>query len=53
MRKSKVTKIMVKKFRCTEEEWNRITILAGLYAGGNVSKWLRYSALSARRKFLK
>lgn len=39
-------------FWVTEKEMNRIQWLADIYAGGNLSLWLRHAALNADRKFL-
>jgi hypothetical protein len=45
--------VMLKKdFRVEEKVWNRIRILAKEYAGGNASKWIKYAALNAPRKYL-
>jgi len=39
-------------FKMTKKEAGRLRWLAGTYAGGNISVWLRYAALAAERKFL-
>jgi len=36
--------------RLTEYEWNKLKTLARIYAGGNLSLWLRYAGLNAPRK---
>lgn len=41
------------KIRVTEKEDNRARILAGLYADGNLSKWVVHGALTGERKKLK
>lgn len=41
------------KIRVTEKEDNRARILAGLYADGNLSKWVVHGALAGERKKLK
>ena len=46
-------KLRIMNFRCTEEEANRIEMLAGIYAFGQVSSWLRWAGLNAERTFLK
>jgi hypothetical protein len=40
------------KIRFTEEEKNKIQLLADTYAGGNFSKWVRHAAINADRKVL-
>jgi hypothetical protein len=34
------------------KDWNRIRGLAKIYAGGNVSLWLRHGGINAPRKHL-
>lgn len=41
------------QIRLTHQEKNRIKALASIYAGGNMSLWMIYGALSAPRVFLK
>lgn len=43
----------VMKFRLSIQEKNRIKGLAKIYAGGDVSKWLRHAGVNAPRRFLK
>lgn len=40
------------RFRVSKNLANRIRHMATLYAGDDLSKWLRYAALAAPRKFL-
>lgn len=40
------------RVRAGERTANRIKMLADLYAGGNVSLWMRYAALNAPLRFL-
>lgn len=51
MRKQNHTKML--SFRVTSYDFNFIHGLAGLYADGDVSEWLRWGALNAPRKYLK
>jgi hypothetical protein len=46
-------KSIKRQFRFAEKEFNKIQLLADMYAGGNVSEWIRYAALNAPRKILK
>lgn len=39
--------------RWSEKEYNRLALLAKIYAGGDIAKWLRHAGLEAERKFLK
>lgn len=39
--------------KATVQEYNRIRLLARIYAGGNVSKWLIHGGVNAPRKYLK
>jgi len=39
--------------RFSVKEWNRVRILARLYARGNVAKWIRHGALEAERRHLR
>ena len=41
------------QIRLTTKEKNQIKMLAGLYAGGNISLWIIYSSLSVDPKFLR
>lgn len=41
------------QFRVGKQEFARIRTLAQVYAGGDISKWIRYAAISARPKLLK
>jgi hypothetical protein len=41
------------QFRLSLQEKNRIKGLAKIYAGGDVSKWLRHGGINAPRRFLK
>ena len=41
------------RFRVSKSEKNRIKLLAQVYAGRDISIWLRYAALNARPKILK
>lgn len=41
------------RFRVSRTEKNRIRLLAQIYAGGDISLWMRYAALKARPKILK
>lgn len=34
------------------QEWNRVKLLAKIYAKGNISAWIRYSAINGERKFI-
>lgn len=38
--------------RLTPAEFSRIQVLAKLYAGGNITRWLVYGALHVAPKFL-
>lgn len=40
------------QIRVTTKEKNFIKGFARLYAGGDISLWLRYAAVNAERKFL-
>lgn len=52
-KKSKNPKAYGFRFRTNREHWNRIRMLARMYAKGNLSKWLEHGGLNAPRKFLK
>ena len=41
------------RVRCTLQELNRVKGLAKLYAGGDVSKWMRHAAVNGPRRHLK
>jgi len=45
-------RVEVIQIRVNRKEKNMIRGLAGLYAGGDLSMWLRYAGLNAERKFL-
>lgn len=45
-----VNKTKTVKFRITEKEFNRVRMLAAMYAEGNVSQWIRFAVLEAPRK---
>jgi len=48
-KKKETEKVITVQFRVSLAEESKIRLLARLYAGGNVSKWLRYAALYANR----
>lgn len=39
--------------RFTDREWNRVIMLARIYAGGDLALWIRHGSLNAERKYLK
>lgn len=49
---SKKKPMKATKIRFSQEETNKIQLLADLYAGGNFSKWVRYASVNAERKVL-
>lgn len=50
MGKITCTKNVTKRFRCTEEQANRIQMTADIYCDGNLSEWILYAALNCHRK---
>lgn len=48
----KKVRMKPRKLRFSEEEENRIQMLADIYAGGNFSKWVRHAAINCDRKML-
>lgn len=50
--KGKKKAMKPRKLRFSEEEENRIQMLADIYAEGNFSKWVRHAALNCDRKYL-
>lgn len=51
-RKKERSRMKARKLRFSEEEQNRIQMLADIYAGGNFSKWVRHAALNCDRRML-
>jgi len=49
-RPAKGPRIKSIRFRCELKEFNRIQLLADIYADGNVSRWLRHASANAPRK---
>lgn len=50
--KPKQTKTVRFEIRFTPSTYNRITMLAGIYANGNLTDWLTHGGLNAPRTFL-
>lgn len=48
----KKKKTLKKDFRTSEWTWNRLTILANEYSGGNKSAWINYAIVNAPRKYV-
>lgn len=49
---AKGPKKLKKDFRVSEYEWNKISIRAREFAGGNISRWLVFAALNCNGKYL-
>lgn len=46
-------KLIMLSLRVSQYELNRIRGLAKIYAGGDVSVWMRWAAFNAERKIIK
>jgi hypothetical protein len=47
------TKTKTVRFRISPKDWNRVLMLAAMYADGNASEWIRHAIVEAPRKVLR